>query len=162
MIFQFFDFGGFCVCHLVVFFVSGTLRAPILDPRGSELVPLAPICGSPQLPFGLVLLLLAPFGSLLVPFGSLLVPVGPSWFPFGSGWFPSDRPPLAPFWFPSVRFGLPLVPFGLPLAPFWFPLAPWFPFGSPWLSVGSLLAHLWLCVAPLGSLLPTFSSSAAP
>ena len=50
MIFQLFDFLGCCVCHRLEFSFSGTLWFPILEPWGSRLAPLPPICGSYEFP----------------------------------------------------------------------------------------------------------------
>ena len=92
--------------------------------------------------FGLQFWILgAPIWSHAFFFFRFGVPSGPFWLHLGSLWFP-----LGSIW-------LPLAPFGSLWHPFGFL---WLPLGLPWLCVGSLLAHLWL------SLLPTFSSSAAP
>ena len=133
MILQLFDSWGFCVCPLLDLSVSWSLCAPILEPRGSRLVPLPPTCGSFGIPFD-------PFGLPLVQFWLPLAPFGSLWLPFG----------------------FPLAPFGLPLAPFgslWLPFGSlWLPFGSfRWFPFGSLVA---LC-CPLGVLLRTFGSSVA-
>ena len=75
--FQISDFLGVRVSHLLEFLFSGTLWAPIFEPRGSHLIPLPPICS-----------LLGSFWSLLLDpfldlFGYHLAPFGSVWFPFG-------------------------------------------------------------------------------
>ena len=73
----FFNFSTLGVLCLPPFRFS-VLGAPNSEPRGSHLVPLAPICGSCGLPFGSTWL---PCGSVWLPFGS---PLAFRWFPFGS------------------------------------------------------------------------------
>ena len=135
-------------CHPLELPFSGTLWVPILDPRGSHVPPLAPICGSSGLHFGpfwvslpLFWLPLAPFWFPLVSLGSLLVPF----------WLP-----LVPFWF-LLPVGFLLVPFWIPLPPIWLPLAPfWLHLVSLWLSFGSLWLRsgpVWLPWPRSGSLL---------
>ena len=107
-----------------------------LDPRGSNVVPVAPMCPL----WALIWSLLAPFGSpLVLSFGSFWFPLGSLWHPFGPlGFFC----PLASFWFPLASYWLSfgslclLAPSAFPLALFWLRLAPF------WSSLASL-ALMW-------------------
>ena len=145
MIFNFSTLGASVCSHLLDLLFLLVVWGSNLGASGLPFGPLASdvfrfwdLLWSLWLPFDSRWLALAPFGSLWVHF----------WFPFGYATFWLPFGSLGFLWFPVVSFWL---PFG----------SLWFPFSSHWLCVGSLLAYLWLCLVSLGSILPTFSSSAA-